>query len=199
MQNTEAFNLPNEDDNMLKNSSIPRRKFVKDVAPAAVAFTILPRSVPGGKGFVAPSDKSTLAYICVGTQGRRELLPLLANEQFKVTAICDPNKDAVGYSDWSTDGLKNEIRKMIQKPGWAPGGDDTIPGGRDNGKSIVDTFYANVHPELQYKGCNAYADVRELLHKEKDLDAVKQQTTNVPDANKWLDRQYRPGWDPASI
>jgi hypothetical protein len=31
-----------------------------------------------------------------------------------------------------------------------------IPGGRDNGKSIVDTFYSNVHPELNYKGCNTY-------------------------------------------
>jgi hypothetical protein len=48
-----------------------------------------------------------------------------------------------------------------------------IPGGRDNGKSIVDTFYANIHPELKYNGCAAYTDARELLDKEKDLDAVK--------------------------
>ena len=69
--------------------------------------------------------------------------------------------------------LKNEIRKTIQKPDWEPGGDNSIPGGRENGKSIVDNFYANVHPELNYKGCNAYADVRELFEKEKDLNAVK--------------------------
>ena len=74
-----------------------------------------------------------------------------------------------GRKDW----LKNEIRKAIKNPDWEPGGDNTIPGGRDNGKSIVDTFYANVHPEYKFKGCNAYADVRELLDKEKDLDAVK--------------------------
>jgi hypothetical protein len=69
--------------------------------------------------------------------------------------------------------MKNEIRKAINKPDWEPGGDNIIPGGRDNGKSIVDTFYANIHPELKYNGCAAYADVRELLDKEKDLNAVK--------------------------
>lgn len=154
-------------------SHIGRRKFVKDTATAAIGFTIIPRYVLGGKNFVAPSDKITLAYIGLGTQGIRELLPLLANQQFRVTSVCDPNKDAVGYKDWSKDGLRNEIRKAIEKPDWTSGGDDTVPGGRDNGKSIVDTFYANVHPELQFKGCTAYADVRELLDKEKDLDAVK--------------------------
>ena len=156
-----------------KNSQINRRKFVKDAATAAVAFTILPRYVLGGKNFVAPSDKITLAYIGMGTQGIRELLPLLANQQFQVTAVCDPNKDAVGYKDWSKDGLRNEIRMAIKNPDWSSGGDNIIPGGRDNGKSIVDTFYANVRPELKFKGCTAYADVRELLEKEKDLNAVK--------------------------
>ncbi|MEO8765315.1 MAG: Gfo/Idh/MocA family oxidoreductase [Ginsengibacter sp.] len=155
------------------NSQINRRKFVKDATTAAVGLTIIPRYVLGGKNFVAPSDKITLAYIGVGTQGIRELLPLLANEQFQVIAVCDPNKNAVGYKDWSTDGLRDEIRTAIKKPGWDPGGDNTIPGGRENGKSIVDMFYANVRPELKYKGCRAYADVRELLEKEKDLDAFK--------------------------
>ena len=136
-------------------------------------FTILPRHVLGGKNYIAPSDKITLAYIGIGTQGIRELLPLLANTQFQVIAVCDPNKEAIGYKDWAKDWLKNEIRKTIQKPDWEPGGDNSIPGGRENGKSIVDNFYANVHPELNYKGCTAYADVRELFEKEKDLDAVK--------------------------
>jgi hypothetical protein len=154
-------------------SSMGRRKFVELVGTSALAFTILPRHVLGGKNYVAPSDKITLAYIGTGTQGIRELLPLLANDQFHVIAVCDPNKDAVGYKDWGKDYLRFEIRKAINKPDWDSGGDNMIPGGRDNGKSIVDTFYANLHPELKYNGCDAYADVRELLDKEKDLDAVK--------------------------
>jgi hypothetical protein len=159
--------------NPLKRSEITRRKFVEMTAASAIGFTILPRHVLGGSRYVAPSDKITLAYIGCGTQGIRELLPLLSNEQFHVVAVCDPNKEAIGYKDWSKEGLRNEVRKTIQSPGWNPGGDSTIPGGRDNGKSIVDTFYSNVHPELKYRGCNIYADARELLEKEKDLNAVK--------------------------
>jgi Oxidoreductase family, C-terminal alpha/beta domain/Oxidoreductase family, NAD-binding Rossmann fold len=156
-----------------KNNTIKRRKFVEMVASSAIAFTIVPRHVLGGKNYIAPSDKITLAYIGCGTQGLRELLPMLAVPEIQVVAVCDPSKEARAYKDWAKDWLKNEIRKTIQKPDWEPGGDNTIPGGRDNGKSIVDTFYANVHPEQQYKGCNAYADARELLDKEKDLNAVK--------------------------
>ncbi len=64
------------------------------------------RHVLGGKKFIAPSDKITLAYIGIGTQGIRELLPLLANTQFQVIAVCDPNKEAIGYKDWAKDWLK---------------------------------------------------------------------------------------------
>jgi Oxidoreductase family, NAD-binding Rossmann fold/Oxidoreductase family, C-terminal alpha/beta domain len=157
----------------IQPGGINRRKFVEFMATSTLAFTIVPRHVLGGKNFVAPSDKITLAYIGVGTQGIRELLPLLANTQFQVIAVCDPNKEAIGYRDWAKDWLKNQIRMAIKKTDWEPGGDNSIPGGRDNGKSIVDNFYANVHPELKYSGCNAYADVRELFDKEKDLNAVK--------------------------
>jgi predicted dehydrogenase len=157
--------------------TIGRRRFVQVTAAAtaatALGFTILPRHVLGGKNYIAPSDKITLAYIGCGTQGIRELLLLLANPQFQVIAVADPNKQAIGYKDWSKTGLLNAIRSTIKQPDWNSGGDNTIPGGRDNGKSIVDTFYANNHPESKYTGCNAYADARELLEKEKDLDAVK--------------------------
>jgi hypothetical protein len=152
---------------------ISRRKFVEYAATSALAFTIVPRHVLGGKNYVAPSDKIALAYIGVGTQGIRELLPLLRMKQIQVVAVCDPNKNAIGYRDWSKDDLRDEIRKAIKNPNWTSGGDNMIPGGRDNGKSIVDTFYANVRPEEKYKGCNTYADFRELLDTEKDLDAVK--------------------------
>ena len=154
-------------------TSLDRRKFVEIVAASAIGFTIVPRHVLGGKNYIAPSDTITLAYVGIGTQGIREMLPMLANPQFRVVSVCDPNKDAVGYKDWDINGLRDEVRTAIRKPDWEPGGDNTIPGGRENGKSIVDNFYANVHPELGYKGCTMYADYRELLEKEKNVDAVK--------------------------
>lgn len=148
-----------------------RRRFVELTATAAAAFTIVPRHVLG-KGYIAPSDQITLAYIGTGTQGIRELLPMLQVPQIRVVAVCDPNRYAIGYRDWGKDYLKDAIRKTINNPNWQPGGENIIPGGRENGKSIVDSFYAN-QSGSDYKGCIAYEDARELLDKEKDIDAVK--------------------------
>jgi hypothetical protein len=153
--------------------NINRRKFVELAASTALTFTIVPRHVLGGKNYVPPSDRITLAYIGTGTEGIRELLQMLPIPEIQVVAVCDPNKEAIGYRDWGVDYLKNEIREAIHDPSWTPGGDNVIPGGRDNGKSIVDSYYANVRKEKKYNGCKAYEDVRELFDKEKDLDAVK--------------------------
>ncbi len=167
-----SANLTENEDPKASGNGMNRRRFVELTASAAMAFTIVPRHVLG-KGFVPPSDKVTLAYIGVGTQGIRELLPLLAVPEIQVVAVADPNKDAVGYRDWGTTYLRDEIRKAIKNPNWTPGGDGVIPGGRDTGKDIIDSYYANVRPGQKYNGCTAYADARELLEKEKDLDAVK--------------------------
>jgi predicted dehydrogenase len=149
-----------------------RRKFIGAAAGAA-AFTIVPRHVLGGPSTVAPSDKITLAYIGTGTEGLREMVNLLPIPEIQIVSVCDPNQHATGYGDWNKDGLLNLIRRSIGKPDWRPGPDGTIPGGREVGKDVVDTFYANKRGGEQLKGVTAYADFRELLEKEKDLDAVK--------------------------
>ncbi len=166
--------LPDQNDENVspKKAAMDRRRFVELTTSAAMAFTIVPRHVLG-KGFVPPSDKITLAYIGIGTQGLRELLSMLTVPEIQIVAVCDPNKEARGYRDWGINYLKDEIRKTIKKPNWNPGGDNTIPGGRDVGKDIVDTYYSSVRNDQQFKGTTAYADARELLDKEKDLDAVK--------------------------
>jgi hypothetical protein len=66
----------------------------------------------GWQNFIAPSDKITLAYIGIGTQGIRELLPMLAVPQIQVVAVCDPNKEARGYRDWGVDYLKMKFVKL---------------------------------------------------------------------------------------
>lgn len=45
-----------------------RRKFVTQVAAGTAAFTVIPRQVLGGKGFVAPSDRINLGFIGNGKQ-----------------------------------------------------------------------------------------------------------------------------------
>ena len=165
-----------DDNGAVKTPHVNRRNFLGTMAASATAFTIVPRHVLGGIGFVAPNDKTTLAYIGCGTQGTRELLPLLELPELQIIAVCDPQKLATGYFDWSKNGLRDEIRTKLKNPGWVSGGDNTIPGGRDNAKSIVDEYYHKFKPEQKVNGCNAYADFRELFEKEKDLDAIKVMT-----------------------
>ena len=153
-------------------STIDRRKFIKTAATGALALTIVPRHVLGGPNYVAPSDKLTLAYVGCGTQGIREILPLLAVPSIQIVAVCDPNQYAVGYRDWSKNGIRDEVRKAINKPDWNPGGDNTVVGGRDNAKDIVDSFYSGQRGGDNFKACAAYADYRELLEKEDRKSTV---------------------------
>jgi hypothetical protein len=155
---------------MLSNSN--RRSFLTTAAGAAAAFTIVPRHVLGGTRFVAPSDKVTVAYIGLGTQGIRELLPMLKNDDIQVVAVCDPNFCTNNYVDWDKHGLRNDIREFLSKPEWHDGLDG-IYAGRKIGREIVETHYAAKRAADQYKGCASYSDFRELLEQQKDLDAVK--------------------------
>lgn len=171
---TKQKSTPSGDAEAGFNQNLPdRRKFIGSLSTAALALTIVPRHVLGGTGFTAPSDKFALAYIGAGTQGLRELLPLLAIPELQIVAVCDPQKYATGYLDWSKNGLRDEIRSTLQFPDWKSGGDHTIPGGRDNGKEIVDTYYSKFRSDKKSGNCRAYADFRELFEKEKDLNAVK--------------------------
>ncbi|HET8547054.1 MAG TPA: Gfo/Idh/MocA family oxidoreductase, partial [Bryobacteraceae bacterium] len=149
-----------------------RRKFL-GTAAATAAFTIIPRHALGGPGVVAPSDKITLGYIGTGTQGLREMLPMLAAEDIQIVSVCDPSKEAIGYRDWSRDGILNSIRRMLARSDWGAGTEGVIPGGRDVAKNIVETYYTEQRGKDKFRGCSSYADYREMLEKEKDLNAVK--------------------------
>jgi hypothetical protein len=157
---------------MAPKKSINRREFLGSAAAASLAFSIVPRHVLGGPGFVAPSDKLVLAYIGCGTQGMREMIELIPNPKLQIVAVCDPNKLTTNYVDWSPFEIRDNIRKALQEPDWGQGFDG-IPGGRDIGKEFVEKYYAKSKTSGTYKGCSAYADFRELLDKEKDVDAVK--------------------------
>ncbi|HET9824398.1 MAG TPA: Gfo/Idh/MocA family oxidoreductase [Chitinophagaceae bacterium] len=150
---------------------IPRREFIGTAAAASVGFTILPRNVLGGVGYVPPSDKINLAYIGCGTQGLREMCSLITNPELQIVSVCDPNKMSTNYIDWSPNEIRDDIRKVTNEPNW--GASLTgIPGGRDVGKYLVETYYSK-QANTNYRGCTAYSDFRELLEKEKGIDAVK--------------------------
>jgi hypothetical protein len=151
---------------------LSRRRFMLAGSAAATALAVVPRHVLGGPGFVAPSEKITLAYIGCGTQGLRELLGMLAMPEVQIVAVCDPVQDSHDYVDWSKDGLRADIARALGKLDWRQGAPG-IPGGRDVAREVVETAYANQRSAPQFKGCAAYADFRQLLEQEKDVNAVK--------------------------
>jgi len=155
-------------------SDINRRRFMGS-AVASGALAIVPRHVLGGAGRVAPNDKITLAHIGMGTQGFRELGGLLAEPRLQIVAVCDPNTDSSDYVEWGKHGIRNRIRTYLGNPTWREN-DNGCPGGREVGRQVVDTYYANQRGAEKFKACTAYADFRELLEKEKDVDAVKVMT-----------------------
>ena len=156
----------------MKNE-INRREFL-ETAAAATAFTIIPRHVLG-KGQIPPSDKITLAHVGFGTEAIREVASLLENPYVQLTAVCDVEKDGRHYLEWFPGGIRDGIRLMLDEPNWHAGM-DWVPGGRDLGKEVIETYYANKRAADKFSGVNTYVDFREMLEKEKDLDGVKVMT-----------------------
>jgi predicted dehydrogenase len=155
--------------------TLSRRKFIATGSAAATAFTIVPRHVLGGAGFVPPSEKITLACIGFGTQAIREIGGILSRPEVQIVAVCDVEKDGKNYLEWTRNDVRNTIRRLIENPTWREGMDHT-PGGRDVGKEVVEAYYAKQRGQDKFKGVTTYADFRELLEKEKDVTAVKVMT-----------------------
>lgn len=78
--------VKNEESKNESKNGITRRSFIGRTAMATAAFTILPRHVLGGKGFVAPSDKLNIACIGIGGKGETDAE---AMENENVVALCD--------------------------------------------------------------------------------------------------------------
>jgi predicted dehydrogenase len=152
-------------------TDIPRRRFM-GTALAAGSYSIVPRRVLGGPGYVAPNDKITLAHIGVGSQGIKEIGGLLADPRIQIVAVCDPNRNSEDYVEWGKNGIRNKIRSYLDNPTW---GEHITgcPGGREIGREIVEGYYADNRGDERYQGCATYADFRELLAEESDVDAVK--------------------------
>ena len=149
-----------------------RRELLGSAAASSVAFTLVPSHVLGGPGNVAPSEKVTIANIGCGTQGLREMPDMLENPNAQIIAVCDANKFTTNYIDWSANGIRDDIRRTLNDSTWGAG-IEGIPGGRDIGQDYVQKYYSKRMPSASYRGCNSYEDFRDLLEKEKDLDAVK--------------------------
>jgi len=123
-----------------------RRQFVGTAAATAAAVTVVPRYVLGGAPFVAPSETVNVAVIGCGGQGRTNARALFQQDDARVIAIADPRDQA----DYSMYYYKGEA-------------------GRLPVKAEVDKRYGRDNKSFQ---CKDYLDFREMLDKEKAIDAI---------------------------
>ena len=70
-----------------QKNGMSRRHFLGTGLAAAAAFTVIPRHVLGGSGFIAPSDQISLGFIGTGKQSRYLVTEFA--KRAKVIAGCD--------------------------------------------------------------------------------------------------------------
>jgi hypothetical protein len=134
---------------MRQRRPLTRRQFLRRGAgvlgAALAAPSIIPASASGRNGAIAPSERITMGFIGVGTQGGGHLLGgawtyltggYAAREDVQVLAVCDVWRDR-----------------------------------RERAQFRVNQHYAEVFGRGNYRSCEAYVDFRNVLDR-ADIDAV---------------------------
>jgi predicted dehydrogenase len=119
-----------------------RREFVGDATRLAVSAMIVPRHVLGGPGYRPPSATLNVACVGIGGMGMQNMKRLLGEN---IVAICDVDFPYVERS------LTRELRP-------------------EQGKTSTSPEQEKLREA--YTKATKYADFREMLDKQKDIDAV---------------------------
>jgi len=137
---------------------LPRREFVRNAAVAAAAFSILPSGSYGRTRRIAPSDRVNIATVGVGGMGRQNLVALSSQN---LVALCDVDW---GFVDGRLAGIPQQAESAAQRAR-----DATDPVQKERAQRQATSW-----SELQAKLPKAkrYTDFREMLAKQKDIDAV---------------------------
>ena len=170
------------------------RRELLGVAAGVSIFLIVPRHVLG-QGFVAPSDKVALGYIGCGTQGLREMMSLLPHPDIRVAAVCDPNKDSNDYRAGGAAGRGGMGGGLFSSGiGGASSPEQglaewiaAVRGGPQTPSSFL---LAGPISEMVNLGAVALRAGSKVVY-----DSAGMKITNVPEANKYLTRDYRKGWE----
>ncbi len=130
--------------------SISRRSVLRGAA-ALGAASFVPRSVLGGAGVTPPSERLNIAVIGTGGRGKRLTNGFLRQADVRVVAIADPveREDYSRFYYRGSSGRLN-VKEMIEKHY------GEVSGGTGGGPAR----------------CADYEDYRELLEKEKSIDAI---------------------------
>jgi predicted dehydrogenase len=104
--------------NSKKQTANSRRSFIKNATLAAVGFYIIPRHVLG-RGFIAPSDKLTIASIGVGGKGGDDINHFYKSGKANFAALCDVDDRRAAKSRELLPNAKyyKDFREMLDKEG----------------------------------------------------------------------------------
>jgi hypothetical protein len=157
-----------------------RRKFVTDIGLAAAGFAIVPRHVLG-RGFEAPSDTLNVASVGVGGMGRSNMINLASQN---IVAICDVDWEYAnkGFAQLEQDiaSLQKRIEDNViefRPPASARNQGDAPVQKRPLTPLERSRMTAQVEGMQRVKDqhlprVKRYQDYREMLDKQKDIDAV---------------------------
>lgn len=100
-----------------EKEGISRRSFLKNAGIASAVFTIVPRFVLGGNGFIPPSDTLYIAGIGVGGKGESDLMGFAKNPKAKIAFLCDVDDRMTANSrkNFPTAKFYVDFREMLDK------------------------------------------------------------------------------------
>ncbi len=139
--------------------AISRRRFIETVGTTGVGLTIVPRHVLG-RGLTAPSDRLNIAGVGVGGMGKTNMLNVSLGNN--IVALCDVDWDYAGKAwDSLAANLKREEERL-------PKVTETLA--RRNSVERIESLKKVMAEDLPR--IKRYRDYREMLEKQKDIDAV---------------------------
>jgi predicted dehydrogenase len=109
---------------------VSRRRFLQSLGAAAATPLLVPASVLGGEGTVAPGERITIGMIGTGSQGTTHTRVLVSLPQAQIVAVCDPVREKRLQArqlveNWAKDqagagnpGCKdyNDFRELLARP-----------------------------------------------------------------------------------
>ena len=130
------------------DAPITRRTFVLDTAGAAAAFAlapmIVPRHVLGGVGFRPPSRTLNVACVGIGGMGMNNMATLVEAGE-NIVAVCDVDFPYV----------ERQLTGRLRPP-----------------RGETSSSPESLRLQAAYTKATKYADFREMLARQKDIDAV---------------------------
>jgi predicted dehydrogenase len=156
---------PNNDSDDKKG--LTRRRFLTDVAAGSAAAALVPRHVLG-RGYTPPSDMLNIAGVGIGGMGRQNLINLSSQN---IVALCDVDW---GYADKGFEHLDTDIQRLRDRLA-----NPTPPPAAGQSQALFDAVKAKARLDSMIRLKNEhlpkakrYKDYREMLEKQKDIDAI---------------------------